>query len=87
MEPLQSGHLRVLENLAVIERCPLLGGNFKKIVTFGTQYFVRYSWHVRYWEVLLYYGNLKKLDNFYSPLNHQKTYGFPMISGGIEEAN
>ena len=33
---LNSRHLRVLKNLSVIERCLLLGGNFKKIVTFGT---------------------------------------------------
>ena len=44
-----------LKKLSVIERCPLLGGNLKKIVTFEIQRFVRYLWHVRYWEVLLYY--------------------------------
>ena len=43
---LNSGHLRFLKNLFVIEGCLVLGGNFKKIVTFGTQPFVRYSWHV-----------------------------------------
>ena len=43
---LNSGHLRVLKNLFVIEGCLVLGGNLKKIVTFGTQPFVRYSWHV-----------------------------------------
>ena len=48
MKPLNSGHLRVSKKLSVIERCPLLGGNFKKIVTYGTQRFVRYSWHVHY---------------------------------------
>ena len=48
MEPLNSGYLRVFKNLSVIERCPLLGGNSKKIVTFGTKRFVRYSMHVRY---------------------------------------
>ena len=48
MKPLNSGHLRVFKNLSVIERCPLLGGNFKKIATFGTKCFVRYSWHVLY---------------------------------------
>ena len=47
-KPLKNGHLRVLKNLSVIERCQLLGGNLKKIVTFRTQCFVRYSWHVRY---------------------------------------
>ena len=36
MKPLNSGHLRVLKNVSVIERCPLLGGNLRKIVTFGT---------------------------------------------------
>ena len=48
MESLNSGYLRVLKNLTVSERCLLLGGNFKKIVTFGTKRFVRYSMHVRY---------------------------------------
>ena len=47
VKSLNSGHLRVLKNLSVIERCPLLEGNFKKIVTFGTKCFVCYSWHVR----------------------------------------
>ena len=32
---LNSGHLRVSKNLSVIERCPLLGGNLKKIVPFA----------------------------------------------------
>ena len=36
MKPLNSGHLRALKNLSVIERFPILGGNLKKIVTFGT---------------------------------------------------
>ena len=45
---LNSGHLRVLKSLSVIERYPLLGYTLKKIVTFGTKYFVRYSWHVCY---------------------------------------
>ena len=56
MKPLNSGHLRVLKNVSVIERCPLLGGNLKKIVTFGTKCFVRYSWHVRYLGCLLLGG-------------------------------
>ena len=43
VKPLKNGHLRVLKNFSVIERCQLLGGNLKKIVTFGTQCFVRYS--------------------------------------------
>ena len=48
VKPLNSGHLQVLKNLSVIERCPLLGGNLKNIVTFGTKNFARYSRHVRY---------------------------------------
>ena len=35
MKRLNSGHLRVSKNLSVIERCPLLGGNLKKIVPFA----------------------------------------------------
>ena len=54
VEPLNSGHLRVLKSLSVIKRCPLLGGSLTKIVTFETKHFVRYSRHVRYWEVSLY---------------------------------
>ena len=59
VKPLNSGHLRVLRNLSVIERCLLLGGNLKKTVTFGTNCFVCYSrhiaiWNVRYWETSLY---------------------------------
>ena len=53
VKPLNSGHLRVLKHLSVIERCPLLGDNFKKIAIFGTERFVRYSWHVRYLGCLL----------------------------------
>ena len=45
---LNSGHLQVVKNLFVIERCPLLGCNFKKIITFGTKRFVRYLRYVRY---------------------------------------
>ena len=48
VKPLNSGHQRVLKNLSVIERCPLLGADLKKIVTFGTQHFIDYSWHVHY---------------------------------------
>ena len=33
---LNIGQLQVLKNLSVIERYQLLGGNLKKIVTFGT---------------------------------------------------
>ena len=31
-----------------------------------------------------YYANLRDLINFYSLLNHQNTYGFLMIPGGLE---
>ena len=48
MKPLNSGHLRVLKDLSVINRCPLLGGSLTEIVTFGTKHFVRSSRHVRY---------------------------------------
>ena len=48
MKSLDSEHLRVLKNLSVIKRCPLLGGSLTEIVTFGTKNFVRYSRHVRY---------------------------------------
>ena len=47
-KPLNSGHLRVLKKLSVIERCPLLGGNLTKIATFGTKGLVHYPMHVRY---------------------------------------
>ena len=56
VKPLNSGHYRFLKKLSVIERCPLLGGNFKKIVTFAAQRFVRYSRHVRYLACLLLGG-------------------------------
>ena len=45
---LNSGHLQVLKNLAVIKRFPLLGGSLTENVTFATKHFVRYSRHVRY---------------------------------------
>ena len=48
VKPLNSGHLRVLKNLYVIKRCPLLGGSLTKIATVGTKHFVCYSRHVRY---------------------------------------
>ena len=47
VKPLNNGHLRVLKKLSFTERCPLLGSNLKKIVTFGTQRFVHCSWNVR----------------------------------------
>ena len=55
VEPLNSGHLRVLKNLSVIEGYPLLGDNLTYTVIFGTEHFVGYSRHVRYWEVSLYF--------------------------------
>ena len=45
---LNSGQIRVIKRLSVNERCSLLWGNLKKIVTFGTQHFVRYSLRLRY---------------------------------------
>ena len=48
VKPLNSGHLPVSKNLSVIERCPLVEGNLKKIITLGTKCFDRYSWHVHY---------------------------------------
>ena len=48
VKPLNSRHLMVSKNLSVIEKCPLLGGNLRKIVTFETKFFVRYLRHVRY---------------------------------------
>ena len=38
VKPPNSGHLRVLKNLSVTERRPLLGGNLKKIVTFDSTF-------------------------------------------------
>ena len=48
MKPLNSRHLWVLKNSNIIKRCTLLGGSSTKIVTFGSEHFVRYSRHVRY---------------------------------------
>ena len=56
VKPLNSGHVQVLKNLSVIERCPLLGGNLQKIVTFGAKCFFRYLWHIRYLECQLLGG-------------------------------
>ena len=58
MKPLNSGHLQVLKNLTVIERCPLLRGNLKRL-TFGTTVLSAIQgmsaiWDARYWEVSLY---------------------------------
>ena len=56
MKPLNSGHLQVLKNLSGVESCPLLEGNLKKIVPFGTKHFVHYSRHVGYLECPLFEG-------------------------------
>ena len=53
VKPLNCGHLRVLKKLSVIERCPVMGSNLKKINIFETKCFLRYSWHVRYWDLSL----------------------------------
>ena len=50
VKALNSGLLRVFKKLSIIERCPLLGGNLKRFLTFGIQSFFRYSRHVRYFE-------------------------------------
>ena len=59
MKPLNSIHLWVLKIFSIIESCPLLAGNFRKIVTFGTKRFVNYCRpaisDVRYCEVSLYH--------------------------------
>ena len=68
VEPLSSGHLRVLKNLSVIKRCPLLGGSLTKIVTFGTKHFVRYSRHVRYLGCPLLGGFTVFLNYVFRPL-------------------
>ena len=48
LKPLNSGHLRVLKSLSVIERCPLLGENLTKIVIFGVKRLVHYPMYVSY---------------------------------------
>ena len=58
-KPLNSGHLRLLKDLSVIERCPLLRGNLKKIShlrlnTLSTIQGMSAIWDVRYWEVSVY---------------------------------
>ena len=52
--------LTYLLTVRFIERCHLLGGNLKKTVTFGANYFVAIQavsviWDVHYWEISLYY--------------------------------
>ena len=56
VKSLSSWHLRVFKKLSVIESCPLLGGNLKKIVPFRTKCFVRTLLHVRYLRCLLLGG-------------------------------
>ena len=53
VKPSNSGHIRVLKNVSVIDRCPVLGENLTKIVTFETK---RFPMHVsnamcRIWDV------------------------------------
>ena len=48
VKPLNRGNLRVIKNLSVIKKCPLLGGSLTKVFTFGTKHFLRYSRHARY---------------------------------------
>ena len=59
VKPLNSGHLRVLKNLSIIKRCPLLGGSLTKIVTIRTKNFSAIQgmaaiWDIRYWGVSQY---------------------------------
>ena len=64
MKPLNSGNRRVLKKLTVIDRCPLLGGNFKKrlshlgLIDLSTIQGISAIWDVRYWDVSLYLLNL-----------------------------
>ena len=56
------GKLRTtVKNFSAIKGCTVLGGSLMKIVTFGTKRFVRFSRHVRYWEVSLYLITKKNL--------------------------
>ena len=67
VKPLNSGNIRILKNLPIIKRCPLLGGSLTKIVTFGTKNFVpgmSAIWDLSYWEVSLHFQFL--LLMFYS---------------------
>ena len=56
MKSLNSGYQRVLKNVSVIKRCPLLGGSLTEIVTFRSKHFVRYIRHVCYLECPLLRG-------------------------------
>ena len=56
LKPLNSGHLQVFKSLSVIERCPLLGGNLKRLSYLGLKVLsavhgMSAIWDVRYWEV------------------------------------
>ena len=88
VKPLNSEHLWVLKNLSAIERCLLLGGNFKKIYPFGTKCFVRYLWHVRYldvryWDISLYITSetylFTKNESSISKHNVKEFYNSPLI--------
>ena len=57
VKPLNSRHLRVLKNLSIVKRCPLLGGSLIEITTFGTKHLVRCSRHDRYLEYPLLRGS------------------------------
>ena len=89
VKPLNSEHLWVLKNLSAIERCLLLGGNFKKIYPFGTKCFVRYLWHVRYldvryWDISLYITSetylFTKNESSISKHNVKEFYNSPPYS-------
>ena len=88
VKPLNIRHLRVLKNLSVIKRCPLLGGSLAKIVTSGTKHFFRYSRRVRYFGCPLLGGfTVQRTFNicvqFWFSRNRAAT---PLISPVITEA-
>ena len=54
-KPLNSGNLRVLKNLSIIERYPQLGGDLKRLLHLGINLLsaihgMSAFWDVRYWE-------------------------------------
>ena len=57
VKPLNSGHVRILTSLSVIERCSLLGDNLKKIQGMSA------IWDVRYWQVSPYKSFLR-IDHY-----------------------
>ena len=75
VKPLNSGHLQVLKNLSVIERCPLLGGNFTLTVIFGTEHFACYSRYICYWEVSRYFKVVSGKENLES--RRYRKWGLP----------